>query len=155
IEPNEWGDVLAGVFSPLAFLWLIYTSLSQRAELALQRAELAQNNATQDAQREEMHRQVAVMTAQARLLEAQANGRYEPALVVTSTRVASFWSGASLLELTNYNAGVSNMKVRANVTRKATRPSIASGHNRCEGKTIGYLPAGGCLTLAIDHPSLD
>jgi hypothetical protein len=82
IAPNEWGDVLAGVFSPLAFLWLLYASLSQRAELELQREELKQNNFTQDAQREEMQRQVEAMTAQAKLLEAQAAATFDPVFIV-------------------------------------------------------------------------
>jgi hypothetical protein len=25
LKPNEWGDVLAGVTAPLAFIWLIIT----------------------------------------------------------------------------------------------------------------------------------
>ena len=37
MTPDQWGDVLAGIFSPLAFLWLVYASLSQRTELSLQR----------------------------------------------------------------------------------------------------------------------
>ena len=82
LQPNEWGDVLAGVFSPLAFLWLIYASLSQRAELAMQREELSQNNETQDAQREEMRRQVDAMTAQAKLLEAQAAAMFDPLFII-------------------------------------------------------------------------
>lgn len=40
IDPNEWGDVLAGVFSPLAFWWLLYASLSQRTQLAIQQKEI-------------------------------------------------------------------------------------------------------------------
>ena len=40
LAPDQWGDVLAGIFSPLAFLWLVYASLSQRTELSLQRHEL-------------------------------------------------------------------------------------------------------------------
>lgn len=82
ISPSEWGDVLAGVFSPLAFLWLIYASLSQRAELELQRRELSQNNVTQGEQREEMRRQVDAMTAQAKLLEAQAAATFDPVFII-------------------------------------------------------------------------
>lgn len=83
IEPNEWGDVLAGVFSPLAFLWLIYASLSQRAELELQREELKLNNVTQNEQREEMQRQVEAMAAQAKLLEAQSAATFDPIVVLS------------------------------------------------------------------------
>ena len=38
---NELGDFLAGVFTPLAFLWLVYGYFLQSSELRLQREELA------------------------------------------------------------------------------------------------------------------
>ena len=38
---NELGDFLAGFFTPLAFLWLVYGYLLQSKELRLQREELA------------------------------------------------------------------------------------------------------------------
>ena len=37
---NEFGDFLAGVFTPVAFGWLIYGYFLQRNELRLQREEL-------------------------------------------------------------------------------------------------------------------
>lgn len=103
IAPNEWGDVLAGVFSPLAFLWLIYASLSQRAELALQRAELTQNNATQDAQREEMRKQVEALSAQAKLLEAQAVAAFDPIFVIDTVYSGS---GGRMVEIINHGCDV-------------------------------------------------
>ena len=104
IAPNEWGDVLAGVFSPLAFLWLIYAALSQRVELALQRAELTQNNATQDAQREEMRKQVEALSAQARLLEAQASAAFDPIFVIE--QVYSGNRQRIMVELTNHGCDI-------------------------------------------------
>ena len=38
---NELGDFLAGVFTPLAFGWLVYGYLLQSKEIRLQREELA------------------------------------------------------------------------------------------------------------------
>jgi len=35
MKPNEWGDFFAGVFSPLAFLWLVLGYLQQGEELKL------------------------------------------------------------------------------------------------------------------------
>lgn len=35
LAPNEWGDFFAGVFSPLAFLWLVLGYLQQGEELKL------------------------------------------------------------------------------------------------------------------------
>ena len=40
MDPNEWGDYLAGLASALAFLWLIGGYFLQRTELRLQREEL-------------------------------------------------------------------------------------------------------------------
>lgn len=82
LEPQEWGDVLAGVFSQLAFLWLIYASLSQRAELELQREELRQNNGTQRDQKAAMDEQALALGAQVNRLEAEATARYEPIIVL-------------------------------------------------------------------------
>ncbi len=47
LRPNEFGDFLAGVFAPLAFIWIIVAYLQQASELRLQVAELtAQVQAT-------------------------------------------------------------------------------------------------------------
>lgn len=35
MKPNEWGDLFAGVFAPLAFLWLVLGYLQQGEELKL------------------------------------------------------------------------------------------------------------------------
>lgn len=58
LSANEWGDYLAGVFAPLAFLWLIAAVVLQSRELAAQREEL---NLT----RQEMQDQRMVMKEQA------------------------------------------------------------------------------------------
>ena len=49
LDPNEFGDFLAGVFAPLAFLWIVVGYLQQSAELRLQVAELTEQvRATQE-----------------------------------------------------------------------------------------------------------
>ena len=96
IAPNEWGDVLAGVFSPLAFLWLIYAALSQRAELALQRAELTQNNATQRDQQKEMQNQANAFRAQLKRIEAEADAKYEPIIVMEASSTLPDYKSVSL-----------------------------------------------------------
>lgn len=35
LKPNEWGDFFAGMFAPLAFLWLVLGYLQQGEELRL------------------------------------------------------------------------------------------------------------------------
>ncbi|MCA3638874.1 MAG: hypothetical protein INF13_08605 [Methylobacterium sp.] len=42
LKPNEFGDLLAGAFSPLAFGWFVYAVFMQRQELELQRTELSE-----------------------------------------------------------------------------------------------------------------
>ncbi|MCA3623039.1 MAG: hypothetical protein IOC52_02555 [Methylobacterium sp.] len=42
LKPNEFGDLLAGAFSPLAFAWFVYAVFMQRQELELQRNELTE-----------------------------------------------------------------------------------------------------------------
>ena len=55
---NELGDFLAGVFTPLAFFWLVYGYLLQSKELRLQREELALTRKQLDKQTELLQEQV-------------------------------------------------------------------------------------------------
>ena len=53
LEPNELGDFLAGMFAPLAFVWIIVGYYQQAIELRLQVAELTEQvKATQQLARE-------------------------------------------------------------------------------------------------------
>ncbi|UYZ08257.1 hypothetical protein CFBP5507_04415 [Agrobacterium salinitolerans] len=65
LELNEWGDLLAGIFAPVAFLWLVATVLIQSDELREQRKELALT-------RQEMKYSRDVMKEQAEEARAQA-----------------------------------------------------------------------------------
>ena len=56
---NELGDFLAGVFTPLAFGWLVYGYLLQSKELRLQREELALTRKQLGKQTELLQEQVA------------------------------------------------------------------------------------------------
>lgn len=82
LKPDAWGNFLAGVFSPLAFLWLVYTAIAQKAELSLQREELSQNNATQREQQAQLQRQADALDAQAKLFRGQAAAAYLPIMVL-------------------------------------------------------------------------
>lgn len=62
-KPNEArlplhniGDLLAGIFAPLAFLWLFVATLLQRKELRLQREELAETRSVLAEQQRELER---------------------------------------------------------------------------------------------------
>ncbi|MCJ2032804.1 hypothetical protein [Methylobacterium sp. J-068] len=65
---NSIGDILAGFFAPLAFLWLFVATQLQRKELRLQREELAETRDILAEQKlelqksaEESNRQIAIM----------------------------------------------------------------------------------------------
>lgn len=153
ISPNEWGDVLAGVFSPLAFLWLLYASLSQRAELELQREELRQNNKTQDDQRIEMQKQVEALSAQAKLLEAQANATYEPVFVVQLMGGDPATDSVILVAIKNKGGEILNVKPGGYVTAmeiwsRRDDPEIIYGN------VIPHWPTGDTVkfTIGIDQP---
>lgn len=66
LSPNEWGDFLAGVFSPLAFLWLVVGYQLQRHQLSLQGRELK-------LQTDELFEARAVATLQADAQKNQAD----------------------------------------------------------------------------------
>ena len=62
---NEWGDFLAGVTAPIAFLWLIIGYMLQRKELKLNTEALLLT-------KDEMARQAYEMSVQTNLLKTQA-----------------------------------------------------------------------------------
>lgn len=61
---NELGDLLAGAFAPLAFMWMVITILMQGKELRLQREELSM-------QREELANSSAQLERQSNVMESQ------------------------------------------------------------------------------------
>ena len=164
MEPDEWGTVLAGVFSPLAFLWLIFASLSQREELGLQReqlrlqrdelvltrAELKRNSDAQFEQKNEMAAQVAALTAHTKLLEAQATATYEPVFVVY--RVQGMLASDSFITIFIDNGGCDVLDVLTGEDQKATHiwmtPGTGGGRT-IRGRTISHWPKGGRVQLTI------
>lgn len=73
---NSLGDFLAGMFAPLAFLWLVVTVFLQKQELALTRQEMVDTRnvmidqaAEAKAQKEFIEQQTAIMKRQADLAE--------------------------------------------------------------------------------------
>ncbi|MDI6025600.1 hypothetical protein QBK99_05205 [Corticibacterium sp. UT-5YL-CI-8] len=87
---NELGDFLAGVFAPVAFLWLagavFLQSLelsSQRQELKLNRSEFIEQRNVLKQQAEEARRQAEAIGFQTDLLRVQTNDRTFDARVQT------------------------------------------------------------------------
>jgi len=70
-DANEIGDFLAGVFAPLAFLWLIAAVFLQREELSAQRQELKASRAVAQQHVKEARRNVTFIEEQTKLLEDQ------------------------------------------------------------------------------------
>lgn len=85
INPDSWGDFLSGVFSPLAFLWLLYAALAQRAELQLQRKEIREGNKTQKQQQAQLERQANALDAQVMRIKAQASAQFQPVFVLDTS----------------------------------------------------------------------
>jgi hypothetical protein len=85
LNADGWGDFLSGVFSPMAFLWLLYAALAQRAELQLQRKEIREGNKTQRQQQEQLERQANSLDAQTSRLAGQANATFQPVLFLTTS----------------------------------------------------------------------
>jgi hypothetical protein len=79
LTASEWGDFLAGVFAPVAFLWLVVTVWiqsdelrEQRVELALTRNEFELNRAVMQEEAEAARRQAEYLATQTAMLADQA-----------------------------------------------------------------------------------
>jgi hypothetical protein len=77
---NEIGDFLAGVFSPLAFIWLVAAVLTQRQELDETRDQFVENQKVVDAQMSTIERQNERLTEQHKLAEESAQRTYRLSL---------------------------------------------------------------------------
>jgi hypothetical protein len=71
LEPNAIGDTFAGVFAPVAFVWLVAAVFLQRNELSAQRLELKQSRLVAAEQVIEARRNVALIEQQTAILEMQ------------------------------------------------------------------------------------
>ena len=151
VEPTnkagEWGDSLAGVFSPLAFLWLLYTALAQRAELELQRLELKENNETQKEQKLQMSRQADALDAQIELLVFQAAAQYEPIFILTRTNLGGSISiknvGATVRDI-YISRDHENLQFVGDAEEAAARPSsyVNFWPASCSLPVVDYNPGG-------------
>jgi hypothetical protein len=72
LAPNEIGDFLAGVFAPLAFIWLSWAVVLQSQELRAQRDDNALSREVAKDQRAAMQAQATEAKATAEALQAQA-----------------------------------------------------------------------------------
>ena len=77
---NEVGDFLAGIFSPLAFIWLVAAVLTQRQELTETRDQFAENQKVVDAQLKTINEQSDLLQKQHTLAEETAKKTYRLSL---------------------------------------------------------------------------
>ncbi len=75
LTANEWGDFLAGVFAPTAFLWVVATVMLQSDELRLQRKEMAESRSVMTEQAREAKQQAVYLGEQTILLREEASQR--------------------------------------------------------------------------------
>ncbi len=123
---NELGDFLAGVFTPLAFGWLVYGYLLQSKELRLQREELALT-------RKQLGKQTA-------LLQEQVAADYQDSIPRFTLRLAfleNWWDWI----VENNGGNAKNIEL-LNLNKKQTvdeRNSLARGESfRFTVSTISY-----------------
>jgi hypothetical protein len=104
MKPNEWGDYFAGVFAPLAFLWLVLGYLQQGEELRLStealrlQAEELKNSVEQQRELVEVTRQQVEGERQALAYERQQlEEEVRPSFVVAGSGGAFRGDGRCIL----------------------------------------------------------
>jgi hypothetical protein len=75
LPSNAIGDTLAGIFAPLAFIWIVVTVFLQSLELAEQRKELALTRIELQLAREAQEAQLKVMQKQADIFDDEKRRR--------------------------------------------------------------------------------
>jgi hypothetical protein len=76
LELNEFGDFLAGISAPIAFLWLIVAVLMQRQELQLQRLELQHSRDVLKVQLDELRASAEQLDKQTKLITSQNESQH-------------------------------------------------------------------------------
>lgn len=96
LTANEWGDFLAGVFAPIAFLWLVATVWiqsdelrEQRKELALTRKEFELSRSVMKEQADEAKKQAEYISTQTQLLSDEAYARKRQETLTSFTILVS------------------------------------------------------------------
>jgi hypothetical protein len=152
LSPTAWATVLEGVFSPLAFLWLLYAALSQRAELELQRKELQQNNETQAQQQRQMQRQADALEAQIQKLDAQSDAKFEPVIVLFKQDEDD---PSVLLTLRNVGSPVISVEAISGGELVANSARDLMDFRKIRGNVLPYWNSQGFAVIRIPRPLED
>jgi hypothetical protein len=110
LPSNSIGDLLAGFFAPLAFLWLFVATLLQRQELELQRQELTETRKVLGQQREEMEKAANENLEQTKIMkenlrnegERQIYSEVDIILYSVALYIAANWQ-RSVIHSSNYS----------------------------------------------------
>ena len=94
---NELGDFLAGIFTPLVFLWLIVGYLMQYKELVLQRQESRRTQST--------------LSEQVSLLQQQVEGERQRSLPRLKLESVGITGGNYWWEIRNYGAKATELSL--------------------------------------------
>lgn len=78
--PNEIGDFIAGMFAPLAFVWIVVAALVQSQELRAQQFELQQNGKSLQMQAAELKNTVSEMKTQTEQLKRSTDAQIRTVL---------------------------------------------------------------------------
>jgi hypothetical protein len=139
LEPNAVGDLLAGVFAPLAFLWLVLGYFQQGEELRasvraleIQGEELQKSVEQQRALVQISREQFEVEDARARAAIEDAELRSLPFFVFTGTVSNMEDRVIYRLEFKNYRAQASAVTIGIGGTQKISKDFVR------EGESIGY-----------------
>jgi hypothetical protein len=111
MKPNEWGDFFAGLFAPVAFLWLVLGYLQQGEELQLStralhlQAEELKNSVEQQRELVEVTRQQVESEREALSLELVARREAAKPHFVIKQAGGSFSSNSARYRISISNAG--------------------------------------------------
>lgn len=111
-DANELGDFLAGVFSPLAFLWLIAGYFLQASELNLTREELSSQTKTLIAQSQAAYKSVELEAENQRESQERREKLAAPLLKLHSANQKSEFPNNLILYISNCRGFLSLAKVK-------------------------------------------
>ena len=131
LKPNEWGDAFAGLFAPVAFLWLVLGFLQQGTELQLstralelQVAELKNSVEQQQALVEVSRKQVLATLDEHERRRSAEHAITQPRLIVRPVGKLSGPSSNTTYELEVTNEGETITNVSASFIPQSAGKSI-------------------------------
>jgi hypothetical protein len=162
-KPNEWGDIFAGLFAPVAFLWLVLgfrqqgreLQLSTRA-LELQVAELKQSV--------EQQKELVGVTKQQFLANIDEQERRRIAdIQATKPRFSLYQSGSMsggargtiIYHFTLRNEGATATNLLLKVFPASSRDTAVRFETFKRGSSLEYPNLPASLSVEIDYDDLD